>query len=150
MLKKLTLLGLLVCLQGIIFAQNDSQEKNSPMAWVGGVKISDEWIYMNFILGKDSASSATLHIPQKGIVNQKIEKVEIKENQINFILPRGNGKITFDGKISNDKITGNINLRNAESKFTLTRYNYFDPKMLTQFAGLYEFEKGHFSHFTID
>src|SRR5262249_49603649 len=70
--------------------------------------------------------------------------VRFSAPQVRFELPRGNGQVVFEGKLSGAAIAGSIEYGKQRGTFHLVRTVTVDPKVLEQYVGEYQVGPGHY------
>lgn len=84
------------------------------------------------------AVSGMLDLPQLRETNSALTQLRFAAPGVHFELPRGNGPLVFEGKLSGETITGTIEFGNQRGTFHLVRTAAVDPTVLEQYLGEYQ------------
>src|SRR5262249_19890065 len=90
------------------------------------------------------ALGGALDLPQLREANVALTQVRFAAPQVRFELPRENGPLAFEGKLSGEAIAGGIEYGSQRGTFHLVRTVTVDPKVLERYLGEYQIGKDHY------
>lgn len=130
---------ILTCLLLLFSATVCAAQNSIAGEWVGGYKINENYTPVKaHFKPENSDIKATLDLPMRGEIGVALNQVKFQSPNLQFELPRGTAAITFDGKISGDTITGNIQRGSEGGTFHLVRTVTVDSKVFDQYVGDYQ------------
>jgi pimeloyl-ACP methyl ester carboxylesterase len=113
--------------------------------WIGGYETNGNYVAMKGRFKAEAgALSGALDLPQLRERNVSLTQVRFAAPQLHFELPRGNGPLIFEGKLSGEAITGSIDYGKQRGTFHLVRTVTVDPKVLEQYLGDYQIGPDHY------
>jgi pimeloyl-ACP methyl ester carboxylesterase len=113
--------------------------------WIGGYETNGNYIAMKARFKSEASTlSGALELPQLRETNVPLTQVRFTAPQVHFELPRGNGPLVFEGKLSGDAITGSIEYEKQRGTFHLVRTVTVDPKVLEMYLGEYQLGQDHY------
>src|SRR5262245_44931445 len=83
-----------------------AQDQPSPTGeWIGGYETNGNYVAMKARFSSEAgALGGTLDLPQLRETNVALTQVRFAAPQVRFELPRGNGSLVFEGKLSGEAI----------------------------------------------
>jgi uncharacterized protein len=116
-----------------------------PGEWIGGYETNGNYVAMKARFKAEAGTlSGALDLPQLRETNVTLTQVRFGAPRVHFELPRGNGPFVFEGKLSDEAITGSIEYGNQRGTFHLVRTVTIDPKVLEQYLGEYQIGPDHY------
>lgn len=113
--------------------------------WIGGYEFNGNYVAMKSRFKAEAgALRGALDLPQLRETNVALAQIRFAAPQVHFELPRGNGPLVFEGKLSGEAISGTIAFGNQRGTFHLVRTVTVDPKVLEQYLGDYQIGPDHY------
>ena len=110
-----------------------------PGDWVGGYEINRNYTPIRTGFSLEGAGiKGTLNLPVRGVTSVALDQVRFLSPNLHFELPRSAGPLIFDGRLSGDFITGNIQSGSERGTFHLVRAVTLDAKVFDQYLGDYQ------------
>src|SRR5712691_7267814 len=107
--------------------------------WVGGYEINRNYTPIRTGFSLEGAGiKGTLGFPVRGVTSVALSQVRFLSPDLHFELPRSAGPLIFDGRLSGDFITGNIQSGSERGTFHLVRAVTLDAKVFDQYLGDYQ------------
>jgi len=107
--------------------------------WVGGYEINRNYTPIRTRFSVEGTGiKGTLNLPVRGVTGVALDQVRFLSPNLHFELPRSAGPIIFDGRLSGDFITGNIQSGSERGTFHLVRAVTLDAKVFDQYLGDYQ------------
>jgi hypothetical protein len=116
-----------------------------PGEWIGGYETNGNYVAMKARFKSEAgALRGALDLPQLRESNVALTQVRVAAPQVHFELPRGNGPLIFEGKLSGEAITGSTVYGKQRGTFQLVRTVTVDPKVLERYLGEYQIGRDHY------
>src|SRR5262245_4772516 len=113
--------------------------------WIGGYETNGNYVAMKAQFRLEAAAlGGALDLPQLRETNVALTQVRYAAHQVHFQLPRGNGALVFEGKLSGDAVTGSIEYGKQRGTFHLVRTVTVDPNVLERYLGEYQIGPDHY------
>ncbi|HKA08618.1 MAG TPA: alpha/beta hydrolase [Gemmataceae bacterium] len=113
--------------------------------WIGGYETNGNYVaMMGRFKAESGALSGALDLPQLRETNVAVTQVRSAAPEVHFELPRGNGRLVFEGALSGEAIAGTIQYGNQRGTFHLVRTVTVDPKVLEHYLGEYQLGPDHY------
>src|SRR5438552_8154503 len=110
-----------------------------PGDWVGGYDINRNYTPIRTGFSLEGAGiKGTLNLPVRGVTSVALDQVRFLSPNLHFELPRSAGPLIFDGRLSGDFITGNIQSGSERGTFHLVRAVTLDANVFDQYLGEYQ------------
>src|SRR5437588_6171089 len=110
-----------------------------PGDWVGGYEINRNYTPIRTRFSVEGAGiKGTLNLPVRGVTSVALDQVRFLSPNLHFELPRSASPLIFDGRLSGDFITGNIQSGSERGTFHLVRAVTLDAKVFDQYLGDYQ------------
>ena len=111
-MTKKPVLALLVCslfLSPLVSTFAQSKQSSIAGEWIGGYELKGNYIPIKTQFKLEGNNlSATLDLPLREEAGVALNQVKYQSPSLHFELPRSAGTIIFDGQLSGNAITGNI------------------------------------------
>jgi uncharacterized protein len=109
--------------------------------WVGGYELRGNYTLIQVrFKSEGDGISATLDLPARRAMGIALNQVRFLSPNLRFEWPTA-VPLVFDGQLSGDFITGNIQLGNERGSFHLVRTVTLDAKVFNQYVGDYQIGK---------
>ncbi len=110
-----------------------------PGDWVGGYEINRNYTPIRTRFSVEGTGiKGTLNLPVRGVTILALDQVRFLSPNLHFELPRSAGPLIFDGRLSGDFITGNIQSGSERGTFHLVRAVTLDARVFDQYLGDYQ------------
>src|SRR5262245_13304737 len=118
----------------------------APMGeWIGGYEFNGNYVAMKVrFKGEANALGGAIDLPQLRETNGTLTHFRFASPQFHFELPRGDGPLVFEGKLSGEAITGSTEYGKLRGTFHLVRTVTVDPKVVEQYLGEYQIGRDHY------
>ena len=139
---KLFQLFLTSCALALVFLGTASGADESVEGdWIGGFERDEEWIFIRArFIRKDGELQGNCDITGESLfpeMAKPLRRIRSDADRIRFVLPRKNGRLSFDGKIRDRRIEGTVVQNERSTEFQLTRIKAVHA---SRYQGIYRYQ----------
>ena len=107
--------------------------------WIGGFRLKQQWVFVKARFKPHGASiKVAIEMPLEGISAQSQIDIVSDAARIHFQLPQAAGQISFDGKLEDGVMSGEVEQAGAHGRFELARVLQLDARNFEQYVGTYQ------------
>ena len=137
---KLFITGM-ICVLSFVAYGTSSYGQQSSLAgeWAGGYEIRGQYTPIRTRFSLEGAGiKGTMDLPFRRETGVALDQVRFLSPNLHLELPRSAGSLIFEGQLSGDFITGNIQIGSERGTFHLVRTITLDSKVFDQYVGDYQ------------
>jgi hypothetical protein len=107
--------------------------------WVGGFRLKQQWVFVKACFKADGASlKVVIEMPLEGVSAQPQTIISQDASRVRFEVPENDGRISFDGRVKDGVISGEVEHGGQRGAFELARVVKLDARNFGEFVGAYQ------------